>query len=424
MTLHLANARIVDPASGFDGEGGVVIDDGRIVDWGAHLAAGRGGVVIDCAGHVLSPGLVDLRVKTGEPGEESRETLATASRAAVAGGITTMVVMPDTTPVIDDVALVDFIHRRGRDTSLNHVIAAGALTTGLDGRTMAEIGLMREAGAAFFTNSDHPISDSGVMKRAMAYAASHGAVVFARPVDASLSGRGVMNAGAMAARLGLAGMAKEAEWVQAARDLTLAGVTGARLVIDQVSTAGTLSRLAQARRDGADVHATVAAHSLFFNELDVGDYLTYCKVNPPFRAEDDRQALIDAVSAGDIAAVVSAHDPQPPEAKRLPFAEAEFGAAGLETLLSAVLSLVHDERLDLMQALRVLTSGPADLVGLAAGRIETGGVADLVLIDLDQPWLCLREDLVSRSTNSPFDGRRLTGRAVMTLVEGEVVFRR
>ena len=262
------------------------------------------------------------------------------------------------------------------------------------------------------------------MKRALTYAASHGAIICTRAEDADLAGSGVMNAGPLADRMGLAGMGEDAELAIVNRDLMLAGKTGATFVLDQISTARSVQAVEAYQDEGKDVHATVAAHSLFFNELDIGDYLTYCKVSPPFRGEDDRLALIDAVKRGTIAAVVSAHNPQPPETKRLPFVEAAFGAAGVETTLSAMLTLVADGRLSLMEALRPLTSGPADLMGWDQGRLAVGAPADLVLFDPNKPWACKREDLLSRSTNSPFDGRLLQGRAVMTLVAGEVVFER
>lgn len=424
MTLAFLNARLIDPASNADTQGGLIIEGGRIADWGAHItAAPSGAETLDAAGLCLAPGLIDLRVKTGEPGEEQRESLATAARAAVSGGVTQFVVMPDTRPVIDDVALVEYLARPSARIPAR-VHAAGALTVGLKGEAMAEIGLMREAGAVFFTNGDHPVADASIQKRAMAYAASHGAIIASRPDEAMLRGSGVMNAGSFANRIGLKGIPREAEWIGAARDLMLAEATGCRLILDQVSTARTLDLLGEARARGVKAAATVAAHHLFFNELDVGDYLTYCKVNPPFRAEADRQALIEALASGEIDAVVSAHDPQPPEDKRLPFAEASFGAAGLETTLSVMLSLVANERMDLLAALRPLTSGPADLIGLEGGRLQAGARADLILFDPERPWKCEREDLVSRSTNSPFDGRLMTGRVMRTLIDGETVFAR
>ncbi|MEO0983721.1 MAG: dihydroorotase [Pseudomonadota bacterium] len=424
MKTIWTNARLLDPASGTDAPGGVLVEGGIIIDAGPHLAETPSGAdaVQDCDGRCLAPGLVDLRVKTGEPGEEHRETLASASEAAVAGGVTSMVVMPDTNPVIDDVALVEFVMRRGAATARNRVYAAGALTVGLQGEAIAEIGLMQEAGAVFFTNADAPVADPSVMKRALAYAAGRQAVVFAKPEDPALVGSGVMNSGALAARMGLSGMGRDAEWTAASRDLILAEGAGAKLVLDQASTARTVRLVEDAAARGVAAACTVAAHHLYFNELDVGDYLTYCKTSPPFRAEEDRLALVDGVARGAIQAVVSAHDPQPPEEKRLPFAEAAFGAAGLETTLSAMTSLVHNEQLTMLQALRPITCGPADLIGLKAGRLAKGAPADLIVFDPDAPWLCDREKLRSRSTNSPFDGRRLEGRVLKTVVGGEAVY--
>lgn len=422
MRTLFHNARLIDPASGFDGPGAVLVEDGRIAAWGEGVAVSGNTDVVDCHGKVLAPGLIDLRVKTGEPGEESRETLATASRAAIAGGVTTMVVMPDTTPPIDDVALVEFIQRRGADAKGARVLAAGALTQGLNGEAMAEIGLMSEAGAICFTDVDNPVGNPGVLKRAMSYAASQGAVVFSRPDTPALTGRGVMNAGVEAARKGLSGMGADAEWIGASRDLLLAEATGVRFVLDLVSTARTFDLLRQARDRGADAHASVAAFSLYFNEIDIGDYLTYCKTRPPFRVDADRLACVEAVARGEVAAVVSAHDPQPPEAKRLPFGQAEFGAAGLETLLSTMTGLVIEGHMDLRTALAPLTCGPADLLGLPQGRFAEGLPADLALIDPNYPWTCKREELVSRSVNSPYDGRKLTGKVLRTVVGGETVF--
>ncbi|MEL7130385.1 MAG: dihydroorotase [Pseudomonadota bacterium] len=420
----IRNARILDPATGYDARGDVVIANGKILAVGSDLDAEDGAQTLNANGLCLAPGLIDLRVKTGEPGHEQYETLATASAAAVSGGVTTMAIMPDTAPVIDDVALVEFIARRGAAEGLNRIYPVGALTQKLKGDSIAEIGLMADAGALFFSNGEHAIADASVMKRALIYAAGLGASICTRPRDASLAGSGVMNAGALAAQMGLSGLDHETELVVGLRDIALARKAGARLILDQVSTPELLAAIARAKSEGTDIHCTLAAHHLFFNERDVGDYLTYCKVDPPFRTEEVRQHLITAVKDGIVDAVVSAHDPQPPEVKRLPFAEAAFGAAGLETTLAAMLSLFHDGYLTLLEALRPLTCGPADLAGLPMGRIAEGKPADLILFDPDQPWLCTRDGLKSRSTNSPFDGRRLQGCVLQTWVGGELVFKR
>ena len=418
----ITNARLLCPAAGLDEPGSLLIENGEIATIGD--VSGAAETTIDAQGLCLAPGLIDLRVKTGEPGAEQRETLETASRAAVSGGVTTMVVMPDTNPVIDDVALVQFIANRGRETSKTRVYPAAALTMGLKGEAMSEIGLMQGSGAVFFTNGDWPVADTSVLRRTMAYAASCDVMVASRADTHALSARGVMNSGARAARMGLTGLPREAEWIGLARDLLLAEATGCRLLVDQVSTGRSLDMIRDARERGVEVYVSVAAHHLFFNETDVGDYLTYCKVNPPFRSEEDRQALIEGLAAGEIDAVVSAHDPQPPEEKRLPFGEAAFGAAGLETVLSALLALVQDERLGLLDALRAVTAAPASLIGVPQGRLAAGLPADLILFDPEKPWFCERENLVSRSVNSPFDGRRMVGRVMHTLVGGETVFQR
>jgi dihydroorotase len=419
------NARVIDPASGRDEKGGVLIENGVIADVGPGIAKTTAGdVKIDAKGKVLAPGLIDLRVKTGEPGAENKETLATAGDAAAAGGVTTFVVMPDTDPVIDSVALVDFITRRAESVAKVKVLPTGGLTIGLNGAKMSEIGLIREAGAAFFTNGDMPVEDAGVLRRAMTYAASFDALVASRPDTPALSKNTVMNAGAFAARLGLRGTPLEAEWIALERDLMLAETTGVRLLADCLSTARSLAAVERARKAGVKVACSVASYSLFFNELDVGDYLTYCKVQPPFRGEADRMALIDGLRRGAIDAVVSAHDPQPTEDKRLPIAEAAFGAVGLETLLPALLSIALREDIPLAVALKPVTSGPADLLGLPQGRLAKGAPADLVLFDHAAPWACDRDDLSSRSKNSPFDGRKLEGKVLRTWVNGATVFER
>jgi dihydroorotase len=419
------NARIVDPASGLDQKGGVVVENGVIADVGAGVSKTTAGdLKIDAKGKVLAPGLIDLRVKTGEPGAENKETLQTASDAAAAGGVTTFVVMPDTDPVIDSVALVDFIQQRGETVAKVKVLASGGLTVSLNGLKMSEIGLIQEAGAVFFSNGDRPVEDAGVLRRAMTYAASFDALVASRPDTPALSKNTVMNAGAFAARLGLRGAPPEAEWIALERDLMLAETTGVRLLVDCISTERSLAAVERARRAGVKVSCSVAAYSLFFNELDIGDYLTYCKVQPPFRKEEDRQALIDGLKRGAIDAVVSAHDPQPTEDKRLPIADAAFGAVGLETLLPALLSLAIREEIPLATVLKPVTSGPADLLGLQQGRLAKGAPADLVLFDAAAPWACDRVDLSSRSKNSPFDGRKLEGKVLRTWVNGATVFER
>jgi len=428
MTRPIAfiNARLVDPESGYDGPGAALIANGVIDD----VVRGSSPEnlsddfeIIDCRGAMLAPGLVDLRVKTGEPGAETKETLESAARAAAAGGVTSIVVQPDTNPVVDEASVVDFILRRARDIGLVRVHAAGAATQGLQGQRMAEIGLMREAGAVYVTDVDRPIVDSLVMRRVLTYAGGFDALVAHRPADPYLSAGAAATEGEFAGRMGLRGVTAMAERIMLERDLALAELTGARLLVDQISSAQALDSLARAKARGVKVWASVSINHLSFNEIDIGDYRTFYKLTPPLRCEDDRQAVIEAVASGLIDVVVSAHAPAPAEDKRLPFDEAAPGAIGLETLLPALLSLHHEERATLVDLIATVTLKPARLLGLDAGRLAKGAPADLVLCDIDAPILVDANQLMSRSKNSPFDGRRLQGKALMTLVGGRVVHR-
>ena len=418
------NARLIDPESRYDGPGCVVVKEGVIADLARrpNLEALSDDVrVIDCNGAMLAPGLIDLRVKTGEPGAEPKETLKSAARAAAAGGVTSMVLQPDTDPTIDDPAMVDFILRRARDIELVHVYAAGAATKGCEGLRLAELGLMREAGAIYFTDVDRPIVDSKVMGRVLRYAKAFGARVAHRPADPYLSAGAVATAGEFSGRLGLPSAPAVAERIMLERDLALAEMTGAPLIVDQITTAGALESLRRARDRGIDVSATASINHLSFNELDIGDYRTFYRLDPPLRAEDDRQALIEAVACGLVEVIVSAHAPAPAEDKRLPFAEATPGAVGLETLMPALLALHHDGRAPLVDLIAAATLAPARLLGLRAGRIAPGAPADLVLCDIDAPVVVDADRLISKSKNSPFDGRRLQGLVLMTMVDGRVV---
>ena len=413
------------PESGYDGRGSLVVVDGgiaEVVKKSRIEAASKDLEIVDCGGAVLAPGLIDLRVKTGEPGAETKETLKSAARAAAAGGVTSMVLQPDTDPVIDEPAMVDFILRRARDIGLVHVYPAGAATKGLGGTAMAEIGLMHEAGAVYITDSDRPIVDSRVLRRVMTYAKGFGALIAHRPVDTHLTDGASATEGEFAGRLGIPSGPAVAERIMLERDLALAELTGARLLVDQVTTAGALDSLSRAKFKSLPVFATASINHLSFNELDIGDYRTFYKVTPPLRGEDDRQALIDGLTSGMIDIVVSAHAPAPAEDKRLPYDEAAPGAVGLETLLAALLALHHERGIPLTDLLKTVTLAPAKLLGLKAGRLAKGAPADLVLCDIDAPVVIDADRLISKSKNSPFDGRRLQGKVLRTLVEGRTVY--
>lgn len=420
----IANARILDPGAQSDFLGWVMIVNGRIADLGEGPPPDFAGhEQIDATGLVLAPGLIDMRVFVGEPGHEYRETLASAADAAAAGGVTSFLCMPDTQPVIDDGALVDYLRRRAEATACINIYPTAAMTRGLEGKELTEYGLLAEAGAIALAQGRGAIADSGVLRAAFTYAANFGLPVLHQPLDAALAAGGVMNEGLLATTLGLRGIPAEAETIPLERDLQLAALTGVRYHAAQISTARAIDILARHRAGNKNVSAGVSINNLALNENDIGPYRTFFKLSPPLRSEDDRQALIEALKTGVIDTIHSDHDPQDTEGKRQPFAEAAIGAIGLETLLPAALRLVHSGDVPLMTILRALTARPAELLGLEAGRVQKGAPADLILIDLDYPFVVEEDALKSRSRNSCFEGARLSGKVMRTFVAGREVFR-
>lgn len=422
--LALVNARLIDPASGLDAFGGLLVSDGVIADLGMHIMEGEveGAEFLDCGGRTVAPGLIDMMVFCGEPGHEHRETLATASRAAAAGGVTTICCMPNTDPVIDDVALVDFILRRARDTALVNVHPMAAMTRDLKGEEMAEIGLLRDAGAVAFTNGKTSVPNARLMRNVLSYAKDYGALVVHHLEDPSLTADGVMNEGEVATRLGLRGIPTAAETIMLERDLRLVELTGGRYHAAQISCRASLDVIRAAKDRGLPVTCGVSINHLTLNENDIGSYRTFFKMKPPLRTENDRRAMVEGVAQGDIDVIVSAHDPRGAEGKRRPFAEANDGAVGLETMLSAALRLYHNGEVSLHRLLDGLSARPAELLGLNGGRLAKGATADLVLIDLEMPWKVEPELLCSKSKNTPFDEARFEGRALVTFVAGRPVY--
>ena len=422
--LALLNARLIDPVAGSETRGGIFMEDGLILEAGAKVTRAEVGArtrIIDCEGDCVSPGLIDMRVFVGEPGAEHRETMASASRAALAGGVTTIVAMPDTNPPVDDPAVVDFLLRRARDTAKVRVLPCAAITKGLRGLEIAEIGMLQEAGAIAFSDGYHSIRNAQVLRRAMTYARDFDALIVHFAQDADIAGAGVMNAGELASRLGLGGIPAEAEAIVLDRDLRLAAMTGARYHAALVSCQQSLDILARARGEGLPVTCGVSINNLTLNETDIGDYRTFFKLAPPLRAESERLALVQALADGRIDVIVSDHNPQDVETKRVPFGEAENGAIGLETLLAAGLRLVHSGDITLPRLIACMTCGPADILRLPQGRLQKGAPADIIRFDPDEPFVVDPALLHSRSKNTPFDDARLQGRVKLALVAGAIV---
>lgn len=425
MTAVLHNARLVDPASGREGPGALRLEGGRIADvaWGEPPGRPEGAAVVDCGGHVLAPGLVDIGVTVGEPGARHLESYRSAGAAAAAGGVTTIVVQPATEPAVDDPAIVEFIHRRAAESAPCRVHVIGALTKGLQGREMAEIGLMLDAGAVAFGDAHHPVADAQVFRRCLSYARGEGALVIHHPQEPDLS-RGVATEGEFAGRLGLPGSPAVAERIMLERDLALVELTGARYHADTLTTGAALAAFRRAREAGLAVTAGTSVHHVTLNEFDIGEYRTFFKLDPPLRREDDRLAVAQALADGLIDVIASGHSPWDEESKRVPFEAAAVGAVGLETLLPAALTLWHNGVLSLPKLMACLSLNPARVLGLSGGRLAPGEPADLVLFDPDAPWLLDRFALKSKSKNTPFDRRRMTGRVLGTWVGGRRVFDR
>ncbi len=420
MTLFLQNAKVIDPEALTETTANLVIDAGAIAAIG-QMHAPAGAEVIDCAGKCLAPGIVDLGVKIGEPGERHRESFRTAGLAAARGGVTTVIARPDTCPAIDTPETLEFVTRRATEASVR-IRHMAALTKGRAGREMTEIGFLMDAGAVAFTDCDHVTTDTKVLSRAFTYAKSLGALVMCHPQEPGLSGGAAATSGKFASLRGLPAVSAMAERMGLDRDLALVEMTGVRYHADQITTARALPALALAKANGLAVTAGVSVHHLTLNEFDVGDYRTFFKLTPPLRSEDDRLAVVQAVAEGVIDIICSMHTPADEESKRLPYEEAAAGAVALETLLPAALRLYHAGQIDLPRLFRALSLNPARLLSLPQGRICEGAPADLVLFDPDAPFVLDRFALASKSKNTPFDGARMSGKVLATFVGGVQVF--
>ncbi|WP_158742509.1 dihydroorotase family protein [Acidisphaera sp. L21] len=418
----ITNVRLLDPSCGVDVVGGLLIRDGLLADYGANLGRPDGAEVIEGDGAVLCPGLVDMRAALGEPGFEYRETIASAAQAAAAGGITTLAALPDSAPAIDDPALVRLLRARGEETGSLTILPYGAVTRGCRGEELAEIGLLGEAGAVAFTDGQHAIASTRMMRRALSYAHGFGFRIIQHPEDPSLAAGGAATEGELATRLGLPGIPAAAEEILVARDISLVRLTGGSVHFAHVSTASALELIRRAKDEGLNVSCDTAPPYFDLNETAIGEFRTYAKLSPPLRTDSDRLAVAAALRDGTVDAVASDHQPRDADDKRFPFAQASAGGAGLATLLAVTLAQVHGSGLALGAAIALLTSRPAALLGSAAGRLTKGEPADLCLFDPERAWRVEANTLPGKARNTPFDGRALEGRVVGTWKAGRRVF--
>ncbi len=414
--------RLLDPASGLDVVGDLLVRDGVIADLGPALGRPDGARVVAAAGAVLCPGLVNMRAELGEPGFEYRETIASAAAAAASGGITTVAVLPNSAPAIDDPALVRALRARGEDTGSLTILPYGAVTRGCRGEELAELGLLHEAGAVAFTDGGRTIGSSRMMRLALSYARGFGGMIVQHPEDPGLADGGAATEGELATRLGLPSIPAAAEAIQVARDLRLARLTGGRLHFAHVSTAEALALIRAAKAAGVAVSCDTAPPYFDLNETAIGEFRTYAKLSPPLRCEADRLAVVAALADGTIDAIASDHQPRDADDKRQPFAQAAAGGSGLATLLAVTLVQVHGGALSLPQAIGLLTARPAAVLGRAAGRLAKGGAADLCLFHPERAWQVEAGKLPGKAQNTPFDGRALEGVVLGTWKAGRPVF--
>lgn len=418
------NARLLDPASGLDQTGTVLIDGNKIIDTGPHLFPSgppHNVKVIDCKGYCLAPGLIDMRVHLPEPGGEHKESFETASAAAAAGGVTSLICLPDTDPAIDNVSVIEFIARRARETNIVKIYAYGAITRGLEGNELTEFGILSEAGALAFTDAARAIADTLVMRRVLSYASTFDLLIVQHPEDPRLARNGQMTEGEMATRLGLAGIPAVAEVMMLERDLRLVELTGARYHAAHITTAAALDVIRAAKARGLPVTCDTAPHYFTLTDAATEGYRTFAKVSPPLRCEEDRLAVIEGLRDGTIDVIASDHRPQDQDSKRLPFVQAEPGIVGLETLLPLTLALHRDAGIGLLDLIRRLTSAPGSLLRMKEGRLAPGLPADMVIFDPDHEWTVEASELKSRSKNTPFDQMQVQGKAMCTIVGGRHV---
>ena len=425
---YLINARIVDPKNKMDEKGGLIIDEkGQIKAVGKKvnsLNIPNDVEKIDLKNQILLPGLVDMRVFVGEPGFEYKENFRTLSNAALSGGVTSVVSMPNTSPVIDNVSMVDFLKRRGRDKSKINIFPAASLTKNTDGEQMTEFGLLKRKGIAAFTDGIKTIQNPQLMSRIMNFASQSNSLIMQHAEDNILSKGGLINDGEISTRLGLQGIPYLAEKIIVERDLAFLEDYFCRYHISQVSSKKTIDVIRKAKKEGKIFTAGVSINNLSLNENDIGDFKTFLKLSPPLRTENDRISLIEGINDGSIDVIVSDHKPEDEESKRLTFAKAATGAAGVETLLPLALELFHNNSIKLEKLIASMTSNPAKILDIDKGSLDIGNDADLCLLDINKPWVVKQNELRSKSKNTPIENRKLQGQIIKTFIKGETVFNR
>ena len=423
----LINAHIIDPSQNLDEKGSLIIDEkGKIKSIGKNVKrsdVSSNAEVIDIKDNILIPGIVDMKAFVGEPGYEYKENFRTLSNAALAGGVTSIVTMPNTKPLIDNVSMVDFIIRRGRDKSSVNLYPCATLTRELSGNQMTEFGLLSAKGIIGFTDVIKTVQNTETMSKIMNYAADLGVLIMQHAEDLELSKNGCINEGEVSTRLGLEGISYIAEKIILERDLSLLNEFPCRYHVNQISSKESLEVIKQNKEIGKKFTVGVSINSLSLNENDIGDFKTFLKLSPPLRSEDDRIALVNGVKSGLIDVIVSDHTPEDEESKRLPFAQAATGSIGIETLLSLALEMYHNESLPLKRIIETLTINPAKILKINKGSLKTGNDADICIFDLNKPWVVKADDLKSKSKNTAIEDRKLQGKVIMTFLNGNLVYK-
>jgi len=424
---YFINGRVIDPSQNLDEVGGLIVDiNGKVKAVGKDVKKLNIPVKaekIDLKGKILIPGIIDMKVFIGEPGFEYKENFRSLSNAALSGGVTSVVSMPNTSPVIDNVSMVDFILRRGRDKAGINIYPSATLTRNMDGKLMTEFGLLSKKGIIGFTDATRTVQNSEIMSRIMNYASDLDVLVMQHPEDQELSKGRCISEGEVSTRLGLRGISHIAEKIIIERDLSLLEEYPCRYHISQLSSAKSVEVIKKYKKVGLNFTTGVSINNLSLNENDIGDFKTFMKVSPPLRKEDDRKALIQGVKEGLIDVIVSDHKPEDEESKRLPFAQAAEGSIGIETLLSLALELYHNGSLPLKKIIETITSNPAKILKINKGNLKKGSDADLCIFDIDKPWKVDVLQLKSKSKNSAVENRKLQGKVIMTYLKGESVFK-